>query len=109
MTPVKNVQRGIPCCSDKKEALLDVVVVCVWLVVVCCCVLLLCLSVLLCVRVCGCLVVVCRTHSQDHDIHTHKDVHVGVTVILLIDLPQWFHGFLLLVNVSCTFRDFKLH
>ena len=66
-----SVQRGIPCCSGKKEALLDVVVVCV--VGGC---------VLLCVRccvVCVCvLVVVCCTHSQDHGIHIHTDVHVGV-------------------------------
>ena len=26
-----------------------------------------------------CVVVVCRTHSQDHGTHTRTDVHVGVT------------------------------
>ena len=36
------------------------------------------------VWVCGvCVVVVCRTHSQDHGIHVHIDVHVGVTFLLL--------------------------
>ena len=29
---------------------------------------------------CVCLVVVCRSHSQDHGVHIHTDVHVGVTV-----------------------------
>ena len=35
--------------------------------------------------VCGCgvqcvgVVVVCRTHSQDHGVHKQKDVHVGAT------------------------------
>ena len=91
MTPVKNsVQRGIPCCSGKKEALLDVVVVCVWLggcVFLCVCVVVLCVCLLWCVWLCVLVccvvcvfVVVCRTHSQDHGIHIHTDVHVGVTV-----------------------------
>ena len=31
-----------------------------------------------------CVVVVCRTHSQDQGIHMHVDVHVGVTLFLLI-------------------------
>ena len=58
--------------------------------VLCCAVLLL---LLLCVVVCCGVVwcgvlwygvsvvcVVCRTHSQDHGIHIHTDVHVGVIV-----------------------------
>ena len=78
MTPVKNsVQRGIPCCSGKKEALLDVVCVCVvWMW--CCAVL--CGVVWCCVFGCVC---VCRTHSQDHGVHIHTDVHVGVTLFAL--------------------------
>ena len=30
-----------------------------------------------------CECVVCRTHSQDHGIHIHIDVHVGVTFFAL--------------------------
>ena len=29
-----------------------------------------------------CVVVVCRMHSQDHGIHIHIDVHVGVTLFV---------------------------
>ena len=98
-----SVQRSIPCCSGKKEALLDDVCVrCVgmcnvwvWRCAVLCCVV-------------GC-VCVCRTLSQDHGVHIHKDVHVGVALFALSPstMVSWFHGFLLLAAVSRTFRDFN--
>ena len=61
--------------------LLGVQCVCVvWVCAVCGCVgvlLVFCWS-----WVCAllCVVVVCRTLSQDHGIHIHEDVHVGVTL-----------------------------
>ena len=75
-----------------------------------------------CVRCC--VVVVCRTHSQDHGIHLHMDVHVGVTLFahflmkktqsrtlifhdVCFSKPLTFHNgfmfFLLLEAVSSTF------
>ena len=75
-----------------------------------------------------CVVVVCRTHSQDHGKHILIDVHVGVIFLLIshekkkrslehllfhdvcffeaFDFPM-VSCFLLLVAVSSTFRDFK--
>ena len=50
----------------------------VWVCGVCWCV----FGVLLVLCGCGvvvCVVVVCRTHSQDHGVHIRIDVHVGVT------------------------------
>ena len=51
----------------------------VWCVVCVVCVVWVCgvWCVLVC---CSCFVGVCRTHSQDHGIHIHTDVHVGVTL-----------------------------
>ena len=81
------------------------------------------------VVVCGCgvwVVVVCRTHSQDHCIQKQKDVHVGVNRFahfltkkrhrkhtfhdVCFTKPLTFHNgfmFLLLGTVSSTFSDFK--
>ena len=51
------------------------------LLVFCWCVWLSVLVVLVCVVVC--VVTVCRTRYQDHGIHFHIDVHVGVTLLFI--------------------------
>ena len=50
----------------------------VWVCGVCWCFFDVFVDVFGCVRCC--VVVVCRTHPEDHGIHFHIDVHVGVTV-----------------------------
>ena len=82
-------------------------------VAVCCCVcgcVVLCCVVCCCVLLCVlcCVVCVCRTHSQDHGIHMHTDVHVGVTVFCSLTFHNGFMFFCFL-TVSSIFRDFKLH
>ena len=114
MTPVKKyVQRGIPCCSGKKESLLDVVCVrCVGMCSVwvwCCAVLCGVVCAVLCLVVCCvvCLVVcVSHTHSRSRCTYTYRCTcrrHSFCSLTFHIG----FMFFLLLAAVSSSFRDFK--
>ena len=71
---------------------------------VCVCVLCVC-CVVLCRVVC--LVCVCVAHTLKITVYLYIVMYMSASLFLLFDLPQWFHGFLLLAAVSSTFRDFK--
>ena len=83
---------------------------CLWLCVVALCCVVLCCGCIVCCCVCVCVFGcgVSHTLSRSRYTYTHRCT-CRRYCFLLIDLPQWFHGFLLLVTVSSTFRDFKLH
>ena len=91
---------------------------CVCVVVCCCCVgafgcvvvvwvrlVVLWLYVWLCVVVCA---LWCVAHTLKITVYIYIQMYMSASLFLLIDLPQWFHGFLLLAAVSSTFQDFKL-
>ena len=90
----KTVQRGIPCCSGKKEALLDVVCALCGYVQ--------CVGVVLCVWLC-----VCVAHTFKITVYIYIQMYMSASLFLLFDLPQWFHGLLLLASCCKHFSRFQ--